>query len=191
MRMKRLLNLTVFRYALRTIYDNKLTCCTRFNREAIPALLNWLNGRIPVNTTTSEAVVRTQGLSEAFVVASCSSEENNKIFSDYSGKKQRQCVVVDFPHRRADFSAWYGGESKPYQHKVLYDRINTRLGTIGGYANGVNHPIGYCAEQNVANRLLFDADDNIDNIEFSVALRPKTGEIVDYCGNCSTLFPSL
>jgi len=191
MQQKRLLNLTVIRYALGTIYDNKLTGCTRFNRVFIPLLLKCLNGKIQANIIPFEAKIRTQGLSEAFVVASCCTDKRNKVFSDYSGKKQRQCVVVDFPHRRADFSAWYGGESKPYQHKDLYDRINTRLGTIGGYANGVNHPIGYCAEQNVANRLLLDADDNIDNIKFSVAIRPKTGEIVDYCGNCRTLFPRL
>lgn len=139
----------------------------------------------------SEAKMNTQGLSRSFVVASCTVNTRNTVYSDFSGKKQRQVVLKDFPLRRVDFNIWYGGNSKPYQHKDLFDRINLRLGKIGTFAQGVKHPIGYCAEQNVANRLMLDEDAQIDDIRFSVAIRPRTGEIIDYCDNCKALFGGL
>ena len=59
--------------------------------------------------------------------------------------------------------------------------------------SGVPHPIGYCAEQNSANRLLLDKKDGVslEDIRFSIAIRPKTGEVIPYCNNCKTLFSSL
>lgn len=139
----------------------------------------------------SEAEMNTQGLSRSFVVASCTISPRNTVYSDYSGKKQRQAVLKDFPLRRVDFNMWYGGNSKPYQHKDLFDRIKQGLGKIGTIAQGVKHPIGYCAEQNVANRLMLDGDAQIDDIRFSVAIRPRTGDIIDYCDNCKALFGGL
>ena len=139
----------------------------------------------------SEAVMNTQGLSRSLVVASCTMDTRDVAYSDFSGKKQRQTVLKDFPIRRNDFNAWYRGDSKPYQHKDLYDRINQRLGKIGSFAQVVKHPIGYCAEQNVTNRLMLDGDAQMDDIRFSVAIRPRTGEIVDYCDNCKALFGGL
>jgi hypothetical protein len=139
----------------------------------------------------SEAVIRTQGLSRPFVVASCNIEGHDTCFSDYSGKKQRPTVLNEFPSRKMDFRKWYGNNQKPYQHRILYDHINQELGTIGGYANNLKHPIGYCAEQNVANRLMLATDKHFDDIQFSLAIRPKTGEIVPYCDNCKQLFKQL
>ena len=139
----------------------------------------------------SEAEMRTQGLSRSFVVASCAIGTRDVAYSDYSGKKKRETVVNDFPARRNDFRLWYGGNSKPYQHRDLYDHITNNLGTIGQKTNGVNHPIGYCAEQNVANRLLLDGDAAINDIQFSVPIRPRTGEVIDYCGNCRALFGGI
>lgn len=182
------LNLRVIRYALRTIYDNSFSWCTRFHRECIPAVMDLLNKAIPNKRAESNAKVRTQGLSESFVVATCGIDRRAIAYSDYSGKKQRQTVLGDFSNRRHSFRIWYNGNSKPYQHIDLYNRINKRLGRIGAFTQNVKHPIGYCAEQNVANRLLLDCDDNIDDIQFSVAIRPRTGEVVDYCGNCKALF---
>jgi hypothetical protein len=186
MKMKDALNSVVIRYALNSITDKELTRVTAFNRQFIPTILNMFRG-IP-NMQFSEAVVRTQGLSYGFVVASCSIQGRGIAYSDFSGKKSREAILNDFPHRRHDFTNWYHGNSKPYQHIDFYNRIIERLGKIGGFTQNVNHPIGYCAEQNVANRLLLDADDNIDSIQFSAAIRPRTGEFPDYCGNCRALF---
>lgn len=179
------LNTAVIDYALDALRDYDLSW----------PMLNRLLIIYPGTTTRPpfrcEAEIRTQGLTRPYVVASCAVDGRDIVYSDFSGKKQRSVVVGDFPFRQHDFSVWYGRDSKPYQHRVLFDHIEHTLGKIGSFAPGVSHPIGYCAEQNVANRLLLDSDASIGDVEFSVAIRPKTGEVIDYCDNCRALFPTL
>lgn len=59
------------------------------------------------------------------------------------------------------------------------------------------YPLGQCAEQHAANELIFcEIWDNRINrmlnmkkeIYFSIAVRPSTGEVFDYCCNCKRLF---
>ncbi len=59
------------------------------------------------------------------------------------------------------------------------------------------YPIGHCAEQHAANELLFCErwDKSINkvlniktDVYFSIAIRPSTGEVFDYCENCKKLF---
>lgn len=58
-------------------------------------------------------------------------------------------------------------------------------------------PIGHCAEQHATNELLFCErwDKRINrvlniktDVYFSIAVRPSTGEVFDYCENCKKLF---
>ncbi len=186
--MKFLLNSVVIEYALNSMKEYIF-----LGRAYLYLMQSYYRNRYPCicSDLKSEAEMRTQGLSRSYVVASCALSTRCIVYSDFSGKKQRQTVLSDFPRRKKIFKVWYSNNSKPYQHKVLFNRINKRLGRIGGFANGVNHPIGYCAEQNVANRLLLDRYAKIDDIHFSIAIRPRTGEVIDYCNNCKTLFGSL
>jgi len=179
------LNTAAIEYALDALMDYDLSW------PMLDRLFNLFPGTTVRPPLRSEAEVRTQGLTRPFVVASCIVDGRDVVYSDFSGRKQRTVVVNEFPHRHPDFIVWYGRNSKPYQHKVLFDHIVHTLGTIGGFAPGVKHPIGYCAEQNVANRLMLDEDARIGDIEFSIAIRPKTGEVIDYCNNCRALFPKL
>ena len=179
------LNTAVIEYALYALWEYDLPWPVFDN------LIRLYPGTISPRPPRCEAEVRTQGKTLPTVVASCAVDGRNVVYSDFSGKKQRSNVLNDFPHRRSDFIKWYGGNSKPYQHRALFDHIEHTLGKIGSFAPGVSHPIGYCAEQNVANRLLLGADAIIGDIEFSVAIRPKTGEVIDYCKNCKALFPTL
>ena len=52
---------------------------------------------------------------------------------------------------------------------------------------------GRCAEQRVANTLIqsFPSKVSLDDIFFSVALRPRTSQVVEYCENCCYLFKTL
>jgi len=188
--MKNVLNAVAVRYALESMMNYELTgnAFMDFLYIFYP-LTRFL--QFEVKMKKSEAQMKTQGLSPSFVVASCTIDGRETVYSDFSGKKIRQTVLKDFPERKKDFKTWYPGNSKPYQHKDLYDRI-IAIGKIGQRnINGVKHPLGYCAEQNVANRLLLDKDMLIDNIQFSDAIRPRTGEVIDYCNHCKTLFGSL
>lgn len=182
------LNVFAVRYAINTLFHyepswpafNRLLdlYCSCYNDDALTPYC-------------SEAVMRTQGMTLDYVVASRGIVDRDIVYSDYSGKKQRSTVLKDFPKRKSDFKEWYGSNSKPYQHRALYEHIVNTLGTIGSIKNGVAHPIGYCAEQNVANRLMLDDDAPIDKILFSDAIRPRTGEVVDFCNNCKALFNQL
>lgn len=190
--MSLFLNVIAVEYALKSMQEYIFVGRVYLNLWHHYLAMNWrYNPILLLKKKKCEAQMRTQGLSRAYVVASCTMDTRNTVYSDYSGKKQRQTLLKDFPFRRADFNMWYRGVSKPYQHIDLYNRMNGRLGKIGSIANGVEHPIGYCAEQNVANRLLLDGEAPIDDIKFSLAIRPRTGEIVDYCNNCKTLFGGL
>ena len=54
-----------------------------------------------------------------------------------------------------------------------------------------DHPVGQCAEQHAANILLKEVNPLLDvkqDIYFSKAIRPSTGEEFDYCDNCKVLF---
>ena len=179
------LNSVVIEYAMNAMGNYALSC------KEFQTVLQLYHHHIKSDWNRCEADIRTVGLSRPYVVASCDIKEVESFFSDYSGKKQRQTILSEFPNRKKDFSLWYGSNSKPYQHKVLYDHITSVLGTIGNYTSKVKHPIGYCAEQNVANRLMLDTDKHFQDIQFSLAIRPKTGEVVPYCDNCKQLFKQL
>lgn len=62
----------------------------------------------------------------------------------------------------------------------------------------VKYKIGNCAEQQVANKVLnlcskhtICSDTDIDHIEFSRAIRPRTKCTHKYCDNCLLIFPQI
>lgn len=49
--------------------------------------------------------------------------------------------------------------------------------------------LGYCAEQHAANKLYKKGSNcQLNNLSFSRAIRPRTGEQIDYCDNCQLIF---
>lgn len=179
------LNTVVTEYAMTAMGDYALTC-NEFQKVLHDNYKPLNSGR-----NKCEAEVRTQGLTRPYVVVSCNIEDHDTYYSDFSGKKYRPTVLKEFPKRRDSFRQWYGNYQKPYQHRMLFDYINQVLGPIGSFHPNVDHPIGYCAEQNVANRLMLVTDAPHDIIQFSIAIRPKTGQVVPYCDNCKKLFNQL
>lgn len=182
------LDAVTIEYAMRVMEKDVIT-----SEEFKQVVALYSNPVSVINIPCSAASINTQGLSKAYVVASCAVQECDTVYSDFSGKKQRSVVLKDFPFRKNSFLIWYKNNQKPYQHLLIYDRINAMLGKIGSFTAMTSHPIGYCAEQNVANRLFLDSNDNtaILKIRFSKAVRPLTGELVPYCDNCKTVFGQL
>ena len=183
------LNSVALEYAM-SVMENDVLTGEEF-KKILKKYYTPLNSKLIKNEAIF--VNRQKLLTRMFVVVSCVSSVGRHVyFSDYSGKKNRNGVLKEFPNRKNDFVQWYPKDGKPYQHEFLYKHINAKLGKIGGGAPNVGHPIGYCAEQNVANRFILETDDkNISKIKFSIAIRPKTGEVVQYCDNCKKLFPQL
>lgn len=78
-------------------------------------------------------------------------------------------------------------------HQVL-DRKLRVLGEIGKQPKipGKRYPIGNCAEQHAANSFMKQYGENdLNNLYFSKAMRPRTKEVFDYCDNCKDTFPNL
>ena len=57
---------------------------------------------------------------------------------------------------------------------------------------GRRYIIGNCAEQHAANIYMKDfKENNLGNLYFSKAMRPRTKQIFEYCDNCKDTFPNL
>ena len=92
--------------------------------------------------------------------------------------KQSDHVVVssNYPW---DESSWSKG------FMVLLKKKKSKLGEVTTCKN----KFGNCAEQHAVNYLLSrNPNIKIKDIEFSKAIRPRTGEIRQYCANCKKLF---
>ena len=98
----------------------------------------------------------------------------------------RECYV-----KRASYSHY---PQKKEFHRVLEKKLLT-LGEIGKRSTRPgkrNNIIGNCAEQHAANIFMKPCDeDNLSNLYFSKAMRPRTKQIIDYCDNCKDIFPNL
>lgn len=67
-----------------------------------------------------------------------------------------------------------------------------KLGNIGEPSKiGEKYIIGHCAEPHAANGLIKKTKCSIADIYFSLAIRPRTHEIKNYCANCIATFPNL
>lgn len=78
----------------------------------------------------------------------------------------------------------------------LKDAFQLKLGgSIGSLSpnTGCSFPIGNCAEQHAANKVLNKLNGrgiqhSLQNLAFSKAIRPRTMIEISYCSNCTTLF---
>ena len=118
MTIKNVLNAVVVRYALESMINYNLTGNAFWDFLYIfYPLTRFL--QFEVKTKKSEAIMKIQGLSPSFVVASCTINGREIVYSDFSGKKNQQAVLKDFPNRKKDFKAWYPN-GKQYHHKDFY-----------------------------------------------------------------------
>ena len=51
--------------------------------------------------------------------------------------------------------------------------------------------VGHCSEVNAANKVLLKKRTDLSNLVFSIAVRPRTMQIIEPCMNCATIFPTL
>ena len=67
------------------------------------------------------------------------------------------------------------------------------LGKIGKKRNACKNTIGACAEPHAAQKVMkhFGKQMSLKRVVFSIAYRPRTMEVVEYCKNCTDTFPTL
>lgn len=82
---------------------------------------------------------------------------------------------------------------KDEYHPVLARQLSI-LGVIGEHSRlpGKRYVIGNCAEQHAANIYMKQCgEDDLNNLYFSKAMRPRTKQVYEYCDNCKDTFPNL
>ena len=92
--------------------------------------------------------------------------------------------------KRASYSHY---PQKREFHPVLEKKL-LALGAIGERSNksGIRYIIGNCAEQHAANIYMKQCkEDDLNNLYFSKAMRPRTKQVFAYCDNCKDTFPNL
>lgn len=77
-------------------------------------------------------------------------------------------------------------------HNILRNAL-LRLGDIGERSKiGKKYVIGNCAEQHAGNNYMNSYNvNNLNNLYFSEAVRPRTMEVFPPCDNCKSIFPNL
>ncbi len=84
--------------------------------------------------------------------------------------------------------------SRSCQHYKFDFRILNLLKVIGnvdGPSNvkDCNNKVGHCAEPHAANEMIKTSMRlTVGDLEFSPAIRPRTRQIIQYCGNCKATF---
>jgi hypothetical protein len=63
------------------------------------------------------------------------------------------------------------------------------VGGIGASNPAARGPVGNCAECTGANKLANQGSD-VNNLRFTQAKRPRTGEVIEKCSNCKVMFPN-
>ena len=93
--------------------------------------------------------------------------------------------------KRASYSHF---PQKNEYHRVLKQKLQELGGDIGERSNkpGWRFVIGNCAEQHAANIFMKQCEeDDLNNLYFSVPMRPRTKQTFPYCENCKDTFPNL
>lgn len=79
-------------------------------------------------------------------------------------------------------------------HPILQQTLQL-LGPIGSHPRSSGehkYIIGQCAEQHAANKYMKHYNENdLNKLDFSPAMRPRTMQIYSHCKNCKSTFPNL
>ena len=72
---------------------------------------------------------------------------------------------------------------------VLEESLKNNLGVIGGKRDECKNYIGACAEPHSARTVMKATPVNdVDELAFSYAYRPRTKSLIRYCRNCTDVF---
>lgn len=127
-----------------------------------------------------------------FYDASSLKPKRKKTYWDYPAAASVCCLTGSKIYKGYSQRAY----DSSYPNSILKTQL-TKLGKIGEKARGKvgtkNYPLGQCAEPHAARELLKKENSckNLSDIHFSVAMRPRTRQILLPCENCKKTFPTL
>lgn len=83
-------------------------------------------------------------------------------------------------------------------HDAIYFDLTHKLGELNKKEsqanNGCNNKVGHCAENYAASNVLRRLEgtenfpQNIRELLFSLAINPRTWTVIDWCGNCHSMY---
>ena len=99
------------------------------------------------------------------------------------------------PPTSVEYIGLNGCNTTSWSYNLRSAFVSKLGGNVGeeSLITGCGYPIGNCAEQHAANRVLKDLEGNrinrdVSDLSFTKAVRPRTMQKIDYCLNCETLF---
>ena len=128
-------------------------------------------------------------LTEGAVSGAISYGISNKIYSSKALKERDKLFENMSNTQRAKLgrvSASFSGDVPDKISGSLIKRAN-RIGGIGSNGLTSGNVVGRCAEFRSANTLMLRGS-RVNNIRFTDAVRPRTGEVVPTCKNCTSIF---
>lgn len=112
-------------------------------------------------------------------------KQNKKTKTWYWDYPATAAICHNYTCTQKDSSFSHYPDAKCIWNNILYNALR-KINKIGTAL------IGNCAEQHAANRYMKRfAENNLNNLYFSTARRPRTKEIIPYCSNCKQTFPQL
>ena len=115
-------------------------------------------------------------------------KERDKLFENMSNTQRAKhpTAVGAYDAKLGRVSASFSGDVPDKISGSLIKRAN-RIGGIGSKGLTFSNVVGRCAEFRSANTLMLRGS-RVNNIRFTDAVRPRTGEVVPACKNCTSIF---
>lgn len=119
---------------------------------------------------------------------------------NFSGNKRDNVKIWDWP---ACVSICYGRIQGAFAKGYSHDTSGTnwfstlkkkmeKIGIIGETTEKCDNILGKCAEQHSGNNYMKQFHENqLKNLNFSITIRPRTGQCIATCANCKEIFPNL
>ena len=80
----------------------------------------------------------------------------------------------------------------PAMATICHDKTRNKFAKGKRSKIGKRYVIGNCAEQHAGNNYMNKFhENNIGNLYFMEAVRPRTMQVFPYCDNCKAIFPNL
>jgi len=116
-------------------------------------------------------------------------EARDTLINNTVGSKQKATAIGAYDIKSGNVTASFAGEIPTSINQQLVDASET-IGGIGSKGVNGKNTVGVCAEFQSANTLL-NQGGILENMRFTDAVRPRTGQIIPTCTNCQNIFDIL
>ena len=102
------------------------------------------------------------------------------------GAKKKAVAIGAYDLKTGNVVADFAGTIPDNINMQLINKAN-EIGGVGSKGVNGKNVVGACAEFRSSNQLL-NSGSNLDDIRFTIAVRPRNGKVVPRCTNCQSMF---